>query len=102
MQALGCARFGSLFYEALLNRAAEDIEARGPTLSLMSPWANATRKEVIADASHLGHIAASTASGFGYTDSARIHCSERKGHCRSGRLPATRDGSATNSKDMIV
>ena len=53
MQALGCARFGSLFYEALLNRAAEDIEARGPTLSLMSPWANATRKEVFADASHL-------------------------------------------------
>ncbi|OYU71094.1 MAG: hypothetical protein CFE28_14505 [Alphaproteobacteria bacterium PA2] len=53
MQALGCANFGSPFHEALLNRAAEDIEAGGPTLALMAPWANATRKEVFADASHL-------------------------------------------------
>ena len=53
MQALGCAKFGSPFHEALLNRAAEDIEAGGPTLALMAPWANATRKEVFADAAHL-------------------------------------------------
>ncbi len=53
MQALGCAKFGSAFYEALLNRAAEDIGAGGPTLSLMAPWAKATRKEVFADAAHL-------------------------------------------------
>ena len=53
MQALGCAKFGSAFYEALLNLAAEDIEAGGPTLSLMAPWADSSRKEVFADASHL-------------------------------------------------
>src|SRR3989442_1225962 len=37
-QALGCAKLGSPFYAALLNRITADVEAGGPTWNILGPY----------------------------------------------------------------
>lgn len=53
IQAKACDQLGSPFYGAILNLAADDLEAGGPTLDLMSPWVEASLKTIFDDAAHL-------------------------------------------------
>jgi hypothetical protein len=50
LQAQGCSNLGSPFHGALLLRIADDLEAGGPTVALMAPWAQAGLKVMFADA----------------------------------------------------
>ena len=50
LQADATRKFGSPFSGALLDRAGEDVEAGGPTASLLMPWASSTTRELISDA----------------------------------------------------
>ena len=50
LQAQACSKLGSPFHGALLALAAEDVEAGGPTLALLEPWAGREVRELFADA----------------------------------------------------
>lgn len=50
LQGEACFKLGSPFHGALLALAAEDLEAGGPTLTLMTPWAGLGVRELFAEA----------------------------------------------------
>ena len=50
LQGQACSKMGSPFNGGLLALAADDLEAGGPTLALMSPWAGASLRELFSDA----------------------------------------------------
>jgi hypothetical protein len=50
LQAGVCAAFGSSFSADLLERAAEDMAAGGPTLPLLAPWSGVDARGLFADA----------------------------------------------------
>jgi len=50
LQGEGCTKLGSPFHGALLALAAKDLEAGGPTLALMAPWAGLGVRELFAEA----------------------------------------------------
>ncbi len=50
LQGEACSKLGSPFHGALLALAAEDLEAGGPVLALMSPWAASDVRALFADA----------------------------------------------------
>ena len=50
LQAAGCGRLGSPFYEALLGRIADDVEAGGPVTALLQPWLEASFRQLFDDA----------------------------------------------------
>jgi hypothetical protein len=47
-QALACARLGSLFYAGLLNHITSDVEAGGPTWTLLGPHASRPSEDAVA------------------------------------------------------
>jgi hypothetical protein len=47
-QALGCARLGSSFYAALLNHITADVEAGGPTWTILAPHAPRPFEDAVA------------------------------------------------------
>ena len=58
MQGEICAKLGSPFTGALLARSADDLEAGGPTLALVRPWADATIRDLFNDATPLRLVGA--------------------------------------------
>jgi hypothetical protein len=50
LQAGACAAFGSPFSAALLNRGMGDIADAGPLAGLLAPWAEASTRTLISDA----------------------------------------------------
>ncbi|MGI8840176.1 MAG: DUF2332 family protein, partial [Caulobacteraceae bacterium] len=52
-QAAACQAMGSPFSAALLECAAADAGAGGPTLALFAPWAGAATRALLADAAPL-------------------------------------------------
>lgn len=53
LQAKACRKFGSPFNGGLLELAAADLEAGGPTAALLAPWAEASLKTAFDDAAAL-------------------------------------------------
>ena len=47
-QALGCAKLGSPFYAALLNRITADVEAGGPTWNILAPHSARAFEDAVA------------------------------------------------------
>ncbi|MBP9232823.1 MAG: DUF2332 domain-containing protein, partial [Phenylobacterium sp.] len=50
LQAAGCRNLGSPFHGDLLEHAADDLEADGPVVALLTPWAEADLRKLFDDA----------------------------------------------------
>jgi hypothetical protein len=50
LQAQACVMFGSAFSGALMTKAAEDVEAEGPTAHVLAAWAGHSARSLFADA----------------------------------------------------
>jgi len=50
LQAQACAAFGSAFSGELMDKAADDVEQGGPTLTVLAPWADQSTRAIITHA----------------------------------------------------